>query len=449
MADTLEVSLFSRPQVKKTWEGTDLIENSDMQGGGLQEIIAYICTTRVDVLTGRKGDEEIDPFGEKFFDPYKKGHEKDDFAHVYYCVDFVKALLEIDVIVGIEEEARFIIAMVYKYYQKKMFALKEKEALDMLESEGWLHEEVNNPDKIALKVMKSHFSKFNAYSDVFKYTSTYVKSYFNAKGDAIIEATLIEAEMYFKTGDFSGQKRKKILRALGASKNQVQEINSNWTKIEDFLNAKKLEKMSYERDMIRAYKINKEIKPLLNNDLKAARQLVRKGAFMEEFAKSSFLKRTKKTGLHLVDAVLSLKDAHNKDDMMDNLLSGAGGCFGTGPGFAVSAFLAVGNDFWDNVEEDMYGCVYNSCGFKWGDICATKKEDGVYVLKEKRLKSLMLVYKEEKCEPFKNKDIQATSIRILDAEKAKKIFGFKPAFVNYYMADDPYHVCRTRCYQTL
>ncbi|WP_282039238.1 hypothetical protein [Saccharicrinis aurantiacus] len=123
---------------------------------------------------------------------------------------------------------------------------------------------------------------------------------------------------------------------------------------------------------------------------------------------------------------------------MDNLLSGVGACFGTGPGFAVSAFLTLGNDFWANFENDLNESLVSSCGLKWRAICDIENNA--------RLTPLMLVYKTEANERYKNKDIQATSVRITDKFLASKIFGFEPAFVNYYMADNPIDVCRTRCY---
>ncbi|WP_282039226.1 hypothetical protein [Saccharicrinis aurantiacus] len=435
MADIIDVSFESHSQIKDSWNGSDLKENSDMQGGGLQEIIAYICRTRIDVLIN--DEDKRNPFNIENESFYEEGDEKDDFSGVIYCADFVNDLFKGTAIVAIEEEARFIIATVYKYYQRRMFALKEEAVFNMLEDEGWLEEEVNNPKEIASEIVINHFSKFKASQDIAELTLAYVKSYFNNKGKAIIGTTLINAEHYIKTGDFSGQKRKKILQALGASKNQVQEIKNNWAKIDDFISAKKLEKVSFEKDMLKTYKLNKEIKPLLNNDLNAAKKCVRKGEFIEKMTKSNFLKRTK-SGVQLVDAVLSLKDAHNKDAMMDNLLSGVGACFGTGPGFAVSAFLTLGNDFWDNFENDLNESLVNSCGLEWRAICDIKNNT--------RLTPLMLVYKTEANERYKNKDIQATSIRITDINTAEEIFGFEPAFVNYYMPDNPIDVCRTRCY---
>ncbi|WP_282039236.1 hypothetical protein [Saccharicrinis aurantiacus] len=126
---------------------------------------------------------------------------------------------------------------------------------------------------------------------------------------------------------------------------------------------------------------------------------------------------------------------------MDNLLSGVGSCFGTGPGFAVTAFIALGNDFWARQFAEFSERALAACGIPW-EILASHDKGRNLIFPE--FSHFLFQYKQEENEGFFDKNIEFTSIRIVRESAAEDIFGFKPSFVNYMAADQPNNVCRTR-----
>ncbi len=136
MADTIKANFVDYPEQKASWNGTDLIEDTSIIMGGLMDIIQYLCKILVDDYNKTETEIENDPFLDLMdIVKYKEGDEENDFANVKWCIYFVEQALE-GGIVGLEEEARFIVACIYKYHQKKQFAFLKINCCQYLKIKG-------------------------------------------------------------------------------------------------------------------------------------------------------------------------------------------------------------------------------------------------------------------------------------------------------------------------
>lgn len=424
------------PATKLSVEEKEITESDQVQGGGLLEIINYFISNK---------DESLDRFVNIIESPtYKPGDEEDNFAKVDYCSYILTSSL-VYIIVGIEAEARFIVATVFKHLQKLEFLRNEEEILNILEQGGWTEKEIANPTAIAEQILTQKLKKLKANAEILGLTSSYVESYFQTKAQNISAFTLEHAEDFFKSNKLSGKKFKAIANSLGASNKELQQLMKyrtagNTKGIEAFIVNKRVTNGSTDAVLKRMYQSNKELKSFIGTNTKAIKDLIRKSGYAKKFVKFAF-KNIGKLGY--LDSLISLESAYEPEKMMDNMLTSAGALISSSAGFGVSALLAIGNDHWGRFEEDMFEVIYNSCGISWSDLCDVD-DDGKFTTPQ--FCRLFLQYKKEEDILLSNKKIVPTSIRILSASLAEDIFGFEPKYVNYFLYEDQglSEVCCTR-----
>ncbi|MDM8160660.1 hypothetical protein QUH73_12610 [Labilibaculum sp. K2S] len=429
------------PANKLSIEEKEITESDQVQGGGLLEIINYIISEQIRLGKGSPLDNFIQALG---IFHYKPEDSLNEFADTKYCSKVLRDVLG-DVIVGIEAEARFIVATVFKHLQKLEFLKNEDEILIILEQGGWTEKEIANPTAIAEQILTKEMKKLSNGAEILGLTSDYVESYFQTKAQNISAFTLEHAEDFFKSKELSGKKFKAIANSLGASNKELQQLmkyrtTGNTKGIELFLVNKRVTNGTTDAVLKRMYQSNKELKSFIGTNTKAVKDLVRKSGYAKKFMKFAF-KNVNTLGY--VDSLISLESAYEPEKMMDNMLTAAGTLISASAGFGVSALLAIGNDHWDRFEEDMFEVIYNSCGISWSDLCDVD-DDGKF--ETPQFCRLFLHYKKEEHILFSNKKIVPTSIRILDTSVAGDVFGFEPKYVNYFLYEDRElsEVCCTR-----
>ena len=433
------VWLDDKPGEKATWNEKELVENKEVIGGGVLDIIKYIISREQSF----EYPDDPQSFSENLKLVMNKGDEENDFSNTNYCKLLIEDVLHY-AIVGIEAEARFIVSTVFKYLVKLEFLKQEDEILKSLEADGWTEEDVNNPAIVAKGILKTRILKFGDNTEITRLTSDYVASYFDAKALRIKEITLKEAEDFFCKS--SGKKFKAMAKSLNISHKDLQLLMSyknsnNIEAIRKFIAEKRLEGKNIDNILKKMFRLNKDIGGYIGEQQEQVRNLVRRSGYAQKFSKFLF----KSAGaLSLVDAVITLKDYNEPEKMMDNLLVSAAGLISAGAGFGITALLVIGNDRVDRMEQDMFEAMYDQCGIQWFTLCKLNEDGSNFEFPH--LKNLFLHYKREEHVSFFNKDVVPTSIRITDANLANEIFGFKPVYVNYFTKNDGMvgHVCCTR-----
>lgn len=434
------------PENKLSIEEKEITESKEVQGGGLLEIINYIISEQIRKAKDTESKESpLDIFIQAWpRDYYKSEDALNEFRDVKYCPTILRDVLG-DIIVGIEAEARFIVATVFKHLQKLEFLRNEEEILNILEEGGWTEKEIANSTAIAEQILTQELKKLKNNNEIIRLTSTYVESYFETKSQTIGIASLEHAEAYFKNKNLSGQKFKAIAKSLGANSKELQQLMKYRTTgdikgIELFIAKKRIASGTTNATLKKMYQSNKELKSFIGTNTKAIKNLVRKSGYAQKFVKFAFKNATK---LGYLDSIISLESAYEPEKMMDNMLTSAGALVSVSVGFGVSALLAIGDDHWDRFEEDVFEAIYNSCGISWTELCNMDKYGK---FKTPQFKRLFLQYKKEEHILLSNKNIVPTSIRILDTVLAKDIFGFTPKYVNYFLYEDQElsEVCCTR-----
>ena len=428
------------PENKLSIEEKEITESEDVQGGGLLEIINCIIEREIN-----KSVNAYDSFTLLLKSEYRIGDEENDFAKTEYCSQIVTNVIGGNIIIGIEAEARFIVATVFKHLQKLEFLRNEEEILNILEQGGWTEKEIENPTVIAEQILTQKLKKLKTNAEILGLTSSYVESYFQTKAQNISAFTIEHAEDFFKSDKLSGKKFKAIANSLGASDKELQQLmkyrtTGNTKGIEGFLVNKRLTNGTTDAVLKRMYQSNKELKSFIGTNTKAVKDLVRRSGYAQKFVKFAF-KNVNTLGY--VDSLISLESAYEPEKMMDNMLTSAGALISASAGFGVSALLAIGNDHWDRFEEDMFEVIYNSCGISWADLCRLNKNNTFMFPQFARM---FFQYKKEEHILFSNKKIVPTSIRILDTSVAGDVFGFEPKYVNYFLYEDQelQEICCTR-----
>jgi len=313
--------------------------------------------------------------------------------------------------IDIAEEAEAIVTMAYQYMVKREIAVKQDDIVSYLDkAEEWSEIEIAENILITLK----EFAKNKFVIDEIK---ELVDSYFSAKNE-LFSSNSVSLQKNFIYGIESNQKFKKIIRDVIGVKD----------------NKRMMEIMDIKRAINNGEHIKiKEIEDFFSNNPNMSSQL--KKQISDNIELDKLVNRNLHNQRNAINAALKSKKFFNIAskafvlfDVSSALLQASEGnlspvtilAFSPTYGLLAIVFNMEVNRLQGDIETFIFENMRT-----WSEVTNWKKSK---TCKYFGNADLLLQYAEEK---DKYNHTTPTSIRILDRELAKEIFGFYPSYVNY------------------
>jgi hypothetical protein len=364
--------------------------DDDMDIGGLPQIIEYIITEKYD----------------KFINVFNKHYEMDGEDLNQMSHEFVlKELFDNNIEIDIPEEARIINTIAYQYIVKKEIIKNQDKIIESIENN-------NDWDKQSIvEILSETLFKLATNEYVTGEIEIFLQAYFDTKTNVFVSKDL-SAQKSFVYGIESNKRFERILRnvlKINDDERILKIMNlrrngENIPEIEDFF-----KKSNSQHKMKSEISDNIKLSKLVKNNLNKQKTFIKESLISKKFfrvAKGSFV---------LMDFAFNIVDASNEEISPLTILS-------FHPAFGL---LSIVFELEINRLSDMVDITTIEALTKWDDIVDWKYS---WRWEQFNYSGLLLQYTAER-EKFNF--TTPTSIRILDRELAKKIFGFYPKYVNY------------------